>query len=277
VLVAAVQLCSGPDRERNLATAAHLIAEAAGRGARLVVLPEMVNVLGTGQQLRDGAEPADGRTASWAADQARHHGIWLVAGSFIEQRSDGTRRNTSLLVAPWGEPVASYQKVHLFDCDVPGAEFHESAVTSPGDAPVVADTGDLGLRVGMTICYDLRFPELYRVLALAGADLVVVPAAFTARTGPPHWEVLLRARAIENQVHVIAAGQWGATNDTLRWHGHSMIIDPWGTVLAQAPDGDAVVVADVDLDRQARLRRTLPSLDARRPEAYRELDAPTAG
>ena len=277
MLVAAVQLCSGPDRERNLVTAAHLIAEAAGRGARLVVLPEMVNVLGTGQQLRDGAEPADGHTAAWAADQARHHGVWLVAGSFIEQRGDGTRRNTSLLVAPWGEVAASYQKVHLFDCDVPGAEFHESAVTSPGDAPVVADTGDLGLRVGMTICYDLRFPELYRVLALAGADLVVVPAAFTARTGPPHWEVLLRARAIENQVHVIAAGQWGATNDTLRWHGHSMIIDPWGTVLAQAPDGDAVVVADVDLDRQAHLRRILPSLDARRPAAYRGPEVPPAG
>ena len=277
MLVAAVQLCSGPDRERNLVTAAHLIAEAADRGARLMVLPEIVNVLGTGQQLRDGAEPADGPTATWAADQARHHGVWLVAGSFIEQRGDGTRRNTSLLVAPWGEVVASYQKVHLFDCDVPGAEFHESAVTSPGDAPVVADTGDLGLRVGMTICYDLRFPELYRVLALAGADLVVVPAAFTARTGPPHWEVLLRARAIENQVHVIAAGQWGATNDTLRWHGHSMIIDPWGTVLAQAPDGDAVVVADVDLDRQAHLRRILPSLDARRPAAYRGPEVPPAG
>ncbi|MEZ5142922.1 MAG: carbon-nitrogen hydrolase family protein [Acidimicrobiales bacterium] len=269
MLVAAVQLCSGPDRDRNLATAGDLVAEASARGARLVVLPEMVNVLGSGQQLRDGAEPLDGPTATWAADQARHHGIWLVAGSFIERVGDDTRHNTSLLVSPWGEAVAAYRKVHLFDCDVPGAEFHESAVSAPGTEPVVGDTGELGLRVGMTICYDLRFPELYRVLALAGADLVVVPAAFTARTGPPHWEVLLRARAIENQVHVVAAGQWGSSNESLHWHGHSMIVDPWGTVLAQAPDGDAVVVADVDLDRQARRRAVLPSLSARRPEAYR--------
>lgn len=269
VLVAAVQLCSGPDRDANLGNAAELLDEAADRGARLVVLPEMVNVLGPGAVLRGGAEPLDGPTARWSAEQARRRGVWLVAGSFIERAPDGTRHNTSLLVSPDGEVAATYRKIHLFDCDVPGAEFHESSVSSPGVEPVVADAGGLGIRVGLSICYDVRFPELYRVLALGGADVVVVPAAFTARTGPPHWEVLLRARAIENQVHVVAAGQHGSSGPGLDWHGHSMIVDPWGTVLAQAPAGDAVVVAEVDLDRQARVRSVLPSLTARRPAAYR--------
>jgi predicted amidohydrolase len=229
----------------------------------------MVNRLGSGAVLRDGAERIGGPTASWAAEQARRHDLWLVVGSFIEQAADGTRHNTSLVVAPGGEVVATYRKIHLFDCDVPGAEFHESAVSSPGLEPVVADTGDLGLRVGLSICYDVRFPELYRVLALAGADVVAVPAAFTARTGPPHWEVLLRARAIENQVYVVAAGQHGSSGPGLHWHGHSMIVDPWGTVVAQAPAGDAVVVAEVDLGRAAQVRSVLPSLAARRPVAYR--------
>ena len=262
MLVAAVQLCSGPDRERNLATAAHLTAEAAGRGARLVVLPEMVNVLGTGQQLRDGAEPADGPTASWAADQARHHGVWLVAGSFIEQRHDGTRRNTSLLVAPWGEVVASYQKVHLFDCDVPGAEFHESAVTSPGDAPVVADTGDLGLRVGMTICYDLRFPYLYRDLAHAGATMLSIPSSFTVPTGQAHWHALMRARAIETGCFVFAPAQVGTHKGSNRkTYGHSVAVAPWGEVLADAGGETAgFVVADIDLGKVAEARKMVPSL-----------------
>ena len=155
---------------------------------------------------------------------------------------------------------------------MPGAEFHESATVGPGDEVVVADAGEL--LVGLSVCYDVRFPELYRIAALRGARMVTVPAAFTAKTGPPHWEILLRARAIENQVFVVAAGQHGSSNDRLHWHGHSMVVDPWGTVLAELPDGDGVIVTDLDLAEQDRVRDVLPSLANRRPSAYRWPDAP---
>jgi predicted amidohydrolase len=270
MLVAALQLCSTDDKAKNLATAARLLEEAADRGAGLAVLPEMFNNLGSGSVLRDGAEPFEGPTTGFAREQAARRRLWLVAGSFIEQVDAEHRTNTSVVVSPDGEIVATYRKVHLFDVDVPGAVFRESAVFGAGDDLVVTDVDGIG-PVGLSICYDLRFPELYRILALRGAGLIVVPAAFTARTGPPHWEVLLRARAIENQLYVVAAAQVGHSSERLAWHGHSMIIDPWGTVLAEAPGDahEAVVVADVDAAERERVRTILPSLANRRPDAYR--------
>ncbi len=272
----AVQLTATADRTANLETATRLVSEAAGQGADLVVLPEMFSCLGTGAELSAGAEPLDGPTAAWASATAVEHHLTLVAGTFIERPAGDTDRlaNTCTVWGPDGDRLAVYRKIHLFDVEVPGAEYHESSVIVPGDEVVVAPTEPLP--TGLSICYDLRFPEIYRIATLHGARLVTVPAAFTAKTGPPHWEILLRARAIENQVFVVAAGQVGSSNDKLHWHGHSMIIDPWGTVLVEAggveadPDGKgSVIVADLDLDAQDRMRGILPSLANRRPDAYR--------
>ena len=275
---AAVQLTSTADKAANLDTASRLVADAAAAGAVLVVLPEMFNCLGTGAELAAGAEPLEGPTARWAAEQAREHGVTLVAGTFVEAGAGGDpasrRRNTCTVWGPDGTRLAVYRKVHLFDVTVPGAEYEESSVIEPGEDVVVAATP--AGPVGLSVCYDVRFPELYRIAALQGATIVTVPAAFTARTGPPHWEVLLRARAIENQVFVVAAAQVGSSNEKLHWHGHSMIIDPWGTVLAEAAGSadDAggrgeVIVADLDGGEQERVRAVLPSLANRRPSAYR--------
>ena len=264
--VGAVQLTSTADKDKNLATAGRLIGDAVVEGAELVVLPEMFNCLGTGAELRAGAEPLDGPTALWLADQAVEHDITLVGGTFVE-RDEPRNHNTCCVFGPDGERLAAYRKIHLFDVEVPGAEFHESDAVGPGDEIVVVDVDEI--RLGLSVCYDVRFPELYRIATLQGATVVTVPAAFTAKTGPPHWEILLRARAIENQVFVIAAGQRGSTNDKLHWHGHSMIIDPWGTILAENADTEGVIVADLDLDAQTHVRDVLPSLANRRPAAYR--------
>ena len=279
-LAAAVQMCSGDDKEANLAVAAGLLGEAAGRGAQLAVLPEMFNNLGSGRILREGAEPLPGPTTDFACEQASKLGIWLVAGSFIEAAESGDRYNTCVVVTPVGEIAAIYRKVHLFDVQVPGASFRESNVIRPGSELVLVDAEGIGT-IGCSVCYDLRFPELYRILALRGADVLAVPAAFTAETGPPHWEVLLRARAIENQAYVVAAGQHGVTRSrdgssiaALGWHGHSMIVDPWGTVMGKARDGDGVVIAEIDLSRLGQVRACLPSLANRRPGAYRWPSAP---
>jgi predicted amidohydrolase len=279
---AAVQLTATADKAANLETAGRLVDDAADAGAQLVVLPEMFNCLGTGAELAAGAEPLDGPTAQWASAAAARRGITLVAGTFVEAGATPAdrRRNTCTVWGPDGQRLAVYRKIHLFDVSVPGAEYQESSVIEPGDEVVVAATP--AGPIGLTVCYDVRFPELYRLVTLGGAAIVTVPAAFTARTGPPHWELLLRARAVENQVFVVAAGQVGATNENLRWHGHSMIIDPWGTVLAEAggsaedPDGKgSVIVADLDPAEQARVRSVLPSLANRRPSAYRWPDAAT--
>lgn len=293
--VAAVQLTATADPAANRERATALVDEAVAAGATLVVLPEMFACTGSRAELRAGAEPLDGPTSAWAAATARAAGITLVAGSFIEVDDAGRHHNTSCVYGTDGARLAVYRKVHLFDVDVPGAEYRESDLITPGHQLVTVDVpgpgapdaempdgdvpaagapeagapdGDGPIRLGLSVCYDLRFPELYRILTLDGAEVMVVPAAFTATTGPPHWEVLLRARAIENQVFVIAADQWGASSDRLRWHGHSMVVDPWGTVLAAATDGDAVVVADLDRAEQRRVRATLPSVANRRPDAY---------
>jgi deaminated glutathione amidase len=267
---AAVQLHSTPDRDRNLASADALVREAAARGASLVVLPEKWPVLGTAEQTVAAAEPVPGGpTVAWALALARELGIDLVAGS-LSERVEGEERsaNTSLHVGPDGEIHAVYRKVHMFDVEVGGTTYRESAREQPGDEAVLTRTQD-GVEVGMSICYDLRFPELYRLLAAEGARVLAVPAAFTLATTREHWEVLLRARAIEDQCFVVAANQVGEHAPGLRSGGRSMIVDPWGVVLAQAPDTEGVVLADLDLDRQAEIRRTLPSLANRRPGAYR--------
>jgi predicted amidohydrolase len=265
--VAAVQLTSTPDRARNLAAAGDLVDGAVGAGAELVALPELFNGWGSAAELRAGAEPLDGPTIEWARGRAARHGIWLLAGSIVE-RVEGSDRhhNTSCLVAPDGELAAVYRKVHLFDVDVGGRAYRESETVLAGDELVVAPAGPLTL--GLNVCYDLRFPEQFRAQALAGATAVTLPSAFTAATGKDHWEPLVRARAIENQVYVIAPDQCGRSTPELAWHGRSMIVDPWGVVLAQAPDRECFVVADLDLDALADVRRRVPSLANRRPDVY---------
>jgi predicted amidohydrolase len=266
VLAAAVQLNSTPDRDRNLATADRLTRAAAAAGAQLVVLPEKWPCLGTAEQTAAGAEPFDGPTLAWARGIARELGIDLVAGSFAE-RGEERGSNTSVHVGPDGELAASYRKLHMFDVEVGGRTYRESEHEAPGNEIVVSHTAN-GVELGLTVCYDLRFPELYRILAVRGARVLVVPAAFTLATTREHWEVLLRARAIEDQCFVVAANQIGEHAPGIRSGGRSMIVDPWGVVLAQAPDSETFALAELDLERQAEIRRTLPSLANRRPQAY---------
>jgi deaminated glutathione amidase len=264
--VAAVQMDSSADRAANLRTAGALVRRAAADGARLVVLPEKWPYI-HGPRLLEGAEPLDGPSVSAARAWARDLGIAIVAGSVIERvEGDARARNTSVLVGPDGAVEAVYRKLHMFDVDVGGVSYRESAATAPGDEVVVARA--LGRIVGMSVCYDLRFPELYRRLADGGAEIIVVPAAFTAVTGRDHWEPLLRARAIENQAFVIAAGQHGRHDDGTESNGRSMIVDPWGLVLAQAPDGEGLAVADLDFARLEEVRARLPALRHRRPDVY---------
>lgn len=268
MLAAAVQLNSTADRERNLATADRLTRAAAAAGAELVVLPEKWPCLGTPEETAAGAEPFDGPTLRWATGVARELGIDLVAGSFAERVADRDRgANTSIHVGPDGELQATYRKIHMFDVEVGGRTYRESEHEAPGEEVVLSSTAS-GVELGMTVCYDLRFPELYRILAVRGARILVVPAAFTLATTREHWEVLLRARAIEDQCFVVAPNQVGEHAPGYRSGGRSMIVDPWGVVLATAPDAETFVLADLDLERQAEIRRTLPSLANRRPGAY---------
>jgi predicted amidohydrolase len=276
VRVAAVQLNSTEDKERNLEIAWRLVREAAGAGAELVVLPEKFNVLGTVEQLREGAEPLDGPTMRLAAELAGELGVWLVAGSIVESvDADEKLRNTSALIGPDGEIEAVYRKIHMFDVEVGGVTYRESDGEAPGDEIVLADAG--GVALGLSVCYDLRFPEVFRVLAVQGARAIALPAAFTLHTGKDHWEVLVRARAIENQLFMIAAGQFGTHPPGHQSYGRSMIVDPWGLTLAVAPDQECFIAADIDLEAQERIREKLPSLANRRPEAYRWPDAVEAG
>jgi predicted amidohydrolase len=277
--VAAIQTTAGPDRDENLAAATPLVVGAAARGAELVVLPEYFSVAGDPAHLRAHAEGLAGPTVTWASGLAARLGIAVVAGTFPERGADpaGKVSNTSCLIGPSGSLEAVYRKIHLFDVDLEGTTVHESAAIAAGDELRVAPLDLLGASgapvpvLGMSICYDLRFPELYRILALEGATVVTVPAAFTAATGPPHWELLLRARAVENQVYVIAAAQVGVLPRGMpACHGHSMVVDPWGDVLGEhLDDGPGFVVADVDLGRLEQVRSQLPVLAHRRPDTYR--------
>lgn len=263
-----VQLRSGSDTQHNIAQAALGVARAVAAGAHLVVLPEKWNLLGDADVLQSGAETVDGPSISAAREWARTHNIWLLAGSFVERVPDQEKlSNTSLLIDPDGEICARYTKIHMFDVDVAGVAYRESDAEQ-GGTDIVTATIDGDLPIGLSICYDIRFPELYRILALRGARIITVPAAFTMHTGRDHWEVLLRARAIENQCFVVAAGIIGDHGGGKVSYGRSMIIDPWGVVLAQAPDSEAVAVADLDLSTVDRVRRSIPSLAGRVPAAY---------
>jgi predicted amidohydrolase len=267
VRAAAIQLNSNPEKDRNLAIAASLVRDAAADRARLIVLPEKFNVLGSPDDLRAGAEPVPGPTTEWAGALCRELDVWLVVGSIVERvEGDEKLRNTSVLVGPDGSIHATYRKIHLFDVEVGGIVYRESDAEAPGAEVVVADVD--GVELGMAVCYDLRFPELFRIMAVRGARVVSLPAAFTVPTGRAHWEILVRARAIENQVFVIAAGQIGRHPPDHESYGHSMIVDPWGEVLAQAPDEVGFVAADLDLDAQREVRQKLPALANRQPHAY---------
>ncbi len=262
--VAVCQLNARESRDDNLAVARGLLERAAESGARLAVLPEYVDYLGPGA----GApkpEGADGEFAAFFAEAARELGIWVHAGSFHEAGPDERRTfNTTLVFDPRGELRARYRKIHLYDVEIAGrVSYQESRSVAPGEETVVTEID--GVRTGLSICYDLRFPELYRRLAVEGdARVLVVPAAFMMHTGRDHWEVLLRARAIENQCYVVAAGQIGDHEPGRTCFGRSMIVDPWGTVVAQAPDTVGIATADLDLERLERIRTELPSLANRR-------------
>jgi predicted amidohydrolase len=267
VRVAAVQLNSNGDKERNLAAAERLLRAAVADGAEFVALPEKWNLLAGGEELVAGAEPLDGPSLTAARGWARELGIHLLAGSISERGEEGEKAsNTSVLIGPEGEDVAVYRKIHMFDVDAGGVSYRESEHERPGTEPVAAPVGDL--TVGMTVCYDLRFPELFRILALRGARVIAVPSAFTLATGRDHWEVLLRARAIEDQVFVVAPNQVGEAPPHHSSFGRSLIVDPWGVVLATAPDGEGFAAAELDFAAQDRIREALPSLANRRPGAY---------
>jgi predicted amidohydrolase len=266
--IAVLQVNSKNDKEANVREALRLLELAAERGADVAVLPENVNYLGPKEGLLRAAEEIPGPTSERFAAKARELGVWILAGSIPEVSEYADHNyNTSLLIDRQGAIVARYRKIHLFDVEISGnVSAQESATVAPGEEVVTADVE--GHTVGLSICYDLRFPELYRELALRGAEIVFVPAAFTLYTGKDHWTTLLRARAIENQCFVVAAGQIGTHEPNMSCYGRSTIIDPWGTVLAQAPDGVGIADADLDLDRVAEIRRQLPSLSNRRPDVY---------
>jgi len=264
--VAAIQLNSTPDLEANLARAQALIEEAASRGARLVALPEHFACLGSDTDMAAAAQPLDGPLVTRFRELAGNLGILLLLGSFPERTPAKARPyNTSLLLGPRGQILARYRKLHLFDVDLPGApSVRESECTHPGDDVVTAALPGEPFTAGLAICYDLRFPELFRLQVSRGANLFLLPAAFVTATGRDHWEVLLRARAIENLAYVVAPAQYGPHTPHRRSYGRSLIIDPWGLVLAQAPDGEGVILARLDYERLQRLRRELPCLRHRR-------------
>lgn len=263
-LAAAVQMTSRADKQANLCKALGLVEQAAARGASFVALPESFLFMGPERDRAQTAEPLDGPSLAQVAKKARELGIYLLAGSISEAGApDGRLYNSSVLFGPDGSRLAVYRKLHLFDVDLPdGARYRESETIAPGCEVVVAETALA--TVGLSICYDLRFPELYRALSARGALLLCVPAAFTLHTGKDHWEVLLRARAIENLSFVLAPAQFGEHSERRVTYGRALVIDPWGTVLAQAADGEGLALAAVDLERLARLRRELPALDHRR-------------
>jgi deaminated glutathione amidase len=263
--VAAVQLNSNGEKSRNLEAAERLVRAAAADGAELVALPEKWNLLGPGEELLAGAEPLDGPSLAAARGWARELGVHLLAGS-VSERTGERAFNTSVLIGPDGEDLAVYRKIHLFDVDAGGVAYRESEHEQPGAELVSAPVGDLV--VGLTICYDLRFPELYRILALRGAELLAVPSAFTSATGRDHWEVLLRARAIEDQAFVLAPNQVGTAPPQYDSWGHSAIVDPWGRLLAVGGDGEGFVAADLDRAELERVLESLPALAHRRPGAY---------
>ncbi|MDR2195253.1 MAG: carbon-nitrogen hydrolase family protein [Gallionellaceae bacterium] len=260
--VAAVQMASGPNVAGNLGEAGHLIEKAANAGARLVVLPEYFPIMGMNDtdKVAVAERPGSGLIQDFLRDAARRHGIWLIGGSIpLVASVPGKVLNTCLVFDDQGEQRARYDKMHLFNFDFSNEHYHEASTIEPGDEIVTVDS-PFG-RIGLSICYDLRFPEFFR--AMDKVDIIVLPSAFTETTGKMHWEVLVRARAIENLAYVIAAAQGGYHVSGRETHGNSMIVDPWGRILDRLPRGSGVVIADIDPAYQARLRDSLPALSHR--------------
>src|SRR5215203_3704660 len=267
ITVAAIQMSSTPNKDENLDTAERLIRAAVASGAELVVLPELWSCHGLEKVYRENAEPIPGPTTDFLGGLAHELGVWVLGGSIFEGEPGAERLfNTSTFFDPSGELVAVYRKIHLFDVKAPDRVYLESNLIGPGREIVTAKAAATTL--GLSVCYDLRFPELYRLLVLKGAEILAVPAAFTLQTGKDHWELLLRARAVENQAYVLAPAQWGQKADGRWTYGRSMIVDPWGTILAQCPDHDGLALATLDLYYLDRIRAEFPALANRRPEAY---------
>ena len=267
LVAAAIQMSSTPDKEENRETAEVLVREAVSAGADLVALPELWSCHGLDEVYRENAEPVPGPTTEFLGNLARDLGVYVLGGSILEGEPGAERlSNTSTFFDPSGEMTAVYRKIHLFDVKVSDREYLESANIAPGSEIVTAKAGAATL--GLSVCYDVRFPELYRLLALRGAEILAVPAAFTLQTGKDHWELLLRARAVENQAFVVAPAQWGQKADGRWTYGRSMIVDPWGTVLATCPDRDGHALATMDLDYLDRFRAEFPAFTNRRPETY---------
>ena len=252
-------MTGGSQVEQNIEQAVSLIDRAAELGSELVALPENTTFMGREKHKSTVAEPLDGLSITALSERARHHGIYVLVGSIVEISDDPDRPyNTSVLISPKGEVVTQYRKIHLFDVDVAGdRSYRESDFASPGPSSPVTGTV-AGVKVGLTICFDLRFPWLYAALGSVGATAIFVPSAFTVPTGQDHWEVLLRARAIETQSFVLAPAQQGKHDTGRETYGRSMIIDPWGTILAQVPDGGDIAIANLDFGRVAELRQTMP-------------------
>ncbi|MFO0658314.1 MAG: carbon-nitrogen hydrolase family protein [Polyangiaceae bacterium] len=265
--IAAVQMNSHDDVAKNLSVVRARVAEAAKQGASVVLLPENFAFMGgTDEQRREVMEPLDGNgpIVSALLSLAREHAVTIIAGGMPERSStEGKVHNTLLVISPDAKIQAVYRKIHLFDVDAgDGQKYRESDAVVPGDEVVVAEIG--GLKFGLAICYDLRFPELFRKLVERGAEVLVLPAAFTLMTGKDHWHALLRARAIENQCFVVAAAQWGSHPKGRQTYGKSLVIDPWGDVIAQASDGEGLVFAELNRERLAKLRQSFPALSHRR-------------
>ncbi len=269
LIVAVVQMQSGNDKQQNLSVAERLVNEAADKGASLVALPEYFSFGAMGPLQKENAESVAGPTVDRLRKMAGSAGVYLIGGSLAEHAGDSDKVfNTSVVINPRGEIIAKYSKIHLFNLEIDGqTAIRESDFLRAGNSVVTADT-EYGV-IGLTICFDLRFPEVYRALTLRGAGIIFVVSSFMALTGKDHWEPLLRARAIENQVYVAAPNQAGLIPGTnqLRY-GHSAIIDPWGTVLSQASDAEEVITAEIDFDYLARVRKQLPALSGRRPDVY---------
>jgi predicted amidohydrolase len=267
ITAAAIQMSSTLDKGENLDTAERLIRSAVYSGADLIALPELWSCHGLEDVYRENAEPVPGQTTAFLGGLAQELGVYLLGGSILEGDPQSTKlHNTSTFFGPDGRMSAVYRKIHLFDVKTPDREYLESRTIAAGTEIVTAKAG--AATIGLSVCYDVRFPELYRLLALRGAEILAVPAAFTLQTDKDHWELLLRARAVENQAYVVAPAQWGRKADGRWTYGRSIVVDPWGTVLAQCPDRDGHALATLDLDYLDRFREEFPALKNRRPETY---------
>ena len=275
--VTLVQMAAGAEKGKNVERACGMVAEAARGGADFVLLPEVFSFVADASLWRDAAETLPGPTSEKLAAIAREHQIHILGGSILEKRAGENKcSNTSFLIAPTGDVIACYRKMHLFVVTLPdGVVFNEVEHTTPGDDVVAVGT-EIG-KLGLTICYDLRFPELYRALTLGGAEIITVPSAFTAFTGQAHWKVLLRARAIENQVFILAPNQVGTSVTGIRFHGHSLVVDPWGTVLAEGSEDEELVTVEIDTARVAEVRTRLGALDHIRHDLLKRLSVPEKG